>query len=123
MTDKPDVPEMDETVVDEIADRIEVIFFADMVRQAIESPVHVSLEVSSEDDIPNVAIMPDPSDVMRDWDLSGAETTGEPINTDEYPSGTWFFFDGDTVLVGEAGSEPPRIIRKESRQALTQAVA
>lgn len=117
MSDKADVPELDETTLDEAIARFASFTEALFATQALLLPVHPSLDPDGESDddgISKVMVQPDPDEVVKAWDLSKAESRGEPIDSDEYPEGTWFFHGSEYALVGEAGPMPVKIIRRES---------
>ena len=47
----------------------------------------------------------DPNHVERWFDVRKAEVRGEPVNTDDYPAGTWFYYGEGAVSVRLAGEE------------------
>ena len=46
-----------------------------------------------------------PNHVEQWFDVRKAEVRGEPVNTDDYPAGTWFYYGEGAVSVRLAGEE------------------
>jgi hypothetical protein len=76
------------------------IYTAEIGRDIIERPVHPLIEPCADPD-------------SLTFDMSEAETRGEPVDPADYPPGTWFYWGEDKVCVRLAGSE--KIARVEFR--------
>lgn len=87
---------------EELAARVRRIYEGAILQDIDARPVHHEVRAAL-----------DPEQAVATFDLSNAETRGEPVEVDDYPPGTWFYYTPSNIYVRRAGAD--HIERVEGR--------